>query len=382
MGHYIEVLTYGITDQNGFSSGHSSKILRKQYFYEGVPVTALRHRELPDNHSFTFDLINMDIYHEVKKIFKTGEFNLYHCAHPLYITSSIKAAKDSGVKVVLMFTDYWFMCPLGIMLRFDNTLCEGPDEGRNCLKYCFKKVGDENMRKRITDSRKLLDYCDCFLSPSHFLIGLFNHAGFIDSNRFTLSRHGFDYAKKKRHFFKNPGDVITFGYIGTVQYHKGAHVMVEGFKRARHQNIRLEVWGGCFHEVGFQRSVKKIAGKDDRIKFKGSYDFNDIENILEGIDVVIVPSIWYENAPLTITSSLAYGVPVITSNIGGMSELVKDGHNGLTFRVGDSSNLSAKISMIASNPAIINAFKHNIQYPIRVEEEAFNTELIYKQLFG
>ena len=79
------------------------------------------------------------------------------------------------------------------------------------------------------------------------------------------------------------------------------------------------------------------AKEDPRIEFKGYYEFNDVEKILQDIDVVIVPSIWYENAPLTISTSLAYGIPVITSDVGGMSEAIKDGQNGLTFRIGDAA---------------------------------------------
>ena len=141
-----------------------------------------------------------------------------------------------------------------------------------------------------------------------------------------------------------------------------------------------QVWGGCFNEVEYERNLVEKAKEDPRIEFKGYYEFNDVERILQDIDVVIVPSIWYENAPLTISTSLAYGIPVITSDVGGMSEMVKDGQNGLTFRIGDADDLSTKIGLIADDPGLISTFSRNIRYPIRVEEEAFNTELFYKQI--
>ncbi len=380
MGHYVKVLTYAFRDESEFQKSRKTDLLLREYSFEGVPVVALRHTIQPDDLVFVLDFMDMNIYEETKRIFETEGFDLYHCAHPLRIASSIKAARDAGVKVVLMVTDYFMMCPMGIMLRADNTLCDGPDEGRNCLKYCFGGVRKERMERRNSDASALLECCDRLLSPSRFLIGLFNHTGFIPAETFFLSRHGFDYGKKKKYFFEEPGEPIIFGYIGTVQYHKGVHIMVDGFKKTKNQNIRLQIWGGCFHEIEYEKSVLKIAEGDSRIEFKGSYDFNYIEEILETIDVVIVPSIWYENAPLTINTSLAYGIPVITSDIGGMSEVIKDGLNGLTFRVGDSADFAEKIASVAGNPELITAFKRNIQYPIRVEEEAFNTELIYKQL--
>jgi glycosyltransferase involved in cell wall biosynthesis len=125
----------------------------------------------------------------------------------------------------------------------------------------------------------------------------------------------------------------------------------------------------------------ELSKKDTRIEFKGSYDYNDICKVLEEIDVVIVPSIWYENAPLTIATSLAYGIPVLASDIGGMKEAINNGRNGLLFRVGDSNDLSKKIELLSHNPQIIKEISASIQYPIRIEEEAFNTELIYKNLY-
>jgi glycosyltransferase involved in cell wall biosynthesis len=382
MGHFVKVLTYAFRDQDGFSAGHSSRMLFKEYTYEGVPVIALRHKSHPDDIVFVFDLIDMDVHNEAGRIFKKDNFDMYHCAHPLRIASSIRAAKDAGVKVTLMLTDYFLMCPQGIMLRSNSSLCDGPDHGRNCLKYCFAHVGEQRMQRRISEAHSLLGCCDYLLSPSQFLIGAFNHTGFISADKFILSRHGFDYAKKKGHFFREPGETVTFGYIGTVQYHKGVHIMVEGFKEAQRQNrnVRLQIWGGCFHEVEYQKSVRKIAAGNPHIEFKGQYDFNDIEDILRNIDVIIVPSIWYENAPLTITTGLAHGIPVITSDIGGMKELINDGQNGFTFKVGDSADLSQKISAIANDPGIIRSFKRHIRYPIRIEEEAFNMELIFRGL--
>ena len=381
MGHYVKVLTYAFREIDDLPEGNSTLISR-EYSYEGVPVISLKHRQQPDDLTFVFDFLDMDIYNKVKEIFDTDKFDLYHCAHPLRIASSIKAARDSGVRVVLMATDYFMMCPMGIMLRPNAVLCDGPDNGRNCLKYCFPHVGEDRMQKRITDASMLLECCDCLLSPSQFLIHLFNKTRFIPSNQFVLSRHGFDYTKKKNHSRKNANNPIVFGYIGTIQYHKGVHIMVEGFKKTNNQNIRLQVWGGCFNELAYQEDLRKTAESDPRIEFKGFYKFNDIEDILRQIDVVIVPSIWYENAPLTITTSLAYGVPVITSAIGGMSEMIKERHNGLTYIVGDPTDLAAKINLVAETPSLIEIFQRNIQYPIRVEEEAFRTELVYMQVLA
>lgn len=378
-GHYVKVLTYAFKEEDNLKKSFWSNLLKKEYSYEGVPVVALKHEKQPDDLSFVFDFMDREIYKEVEGIIKNEGYDIYHCAHPLRIASSIKAAKDLGLKVIFMLTDYFMMCPMGIMLRTDNTLCDGPAEGINCMKYCFTNVSKERVEKRFSDSRLLLSHCDILLSPSKFLVGMFDYTDFIQMSKFTLCRHGFDYSKKKQFIKDKKNNATIFGYIGTIQYHKGVHIMVEAFKKIKNPNIRLQIWGGCFHEVEYQKSVMELSKGDSRIEFKGSYDYNDIHKVLEKIDVVIVPSIWYENAPLTIATSLAYGIPVIASDIGGMREAINN-KNGLLFKVGDPKDLSKKIKLLSDNPDLIKEISRSIQYPIRIEEEAFNTEQIYKSL--
>ncbi|MDD3663546.1 MAG: glycosyltransferase, partial [Candidatus Pacebacteria bacterium] len=63
---------------------------------------------------------------------------------------------------------------------------------------------------------------------------------------------------------------------------------------------------------------------------------------------VIIPSIWYENMPLSMLEALNLGTPVIASEIGGMPEIVKTGYNGLLFKPGDKEDLVKKINSINS----------------------------------
>ncbi len=381
LGHQVKVLTYAFNEEGSFKKRYSSKMLWKEYSYKGVPVVALKHEKQPDDHMFIFNFFDNEIYKEVRMVLERDDpFDVYHCAHPLRLASSVRAAKETGCKVVLMVTDYFLMCPQGILVRFDNTLCAGPDEGRNCKKHCFTRVKEETWQRRMAEAHSLVGLCDCLLSPSRFLIGLFDYSGFIPVDRFTLSRHGFDYALKKSTFSKEQGEGITFGYIGTIQYHKGVHIMLEGFRRCRDKNMKLQVWGGCYGDEGYQKRIVKMARKDSRVELKGPYDYEQIGEVLREIDVVIVPSVWYENAPLTILSTLAFGIPVITSNIGGMSEMIEDGKNGFTFQVGRPEDLAEKIQLIVDNPEVLFSLRRNIDFPIRIEEEALNTELVYRAL--
>ena len=104
--------------------------------------------------------------------------------------------------------------------------------------------------------------------------------------------------------------------------------------------------------------------------------------VLAGIDVVVVPSLWYENAPLVIGTAQAFGIPVIATGLGGMKEMVVDGVNGFTFRLGDSEDLADKIRRLGAKPDLLADLNKNKMLPPRIESEAFLLERLYFDLVG
>jgi len=57
------------------------------------------------------------------------------------------------------------------------------------------------------------------------------------------------------------------------------------------------------------------------------------------LDLLVVPSTWWENSPLTVLEALAAGVPVVGSRTGGLPELIEDGRTGLLVTPGDAAAL-------------------------------------------
>ena len=96
--------------------------------------------------------------------------------------------------------------------------------------------------------------------------------------------------------------------------------------------------------------------------------------------MLVVPSIWHENSPLTIHEAFMACVPVITSNIGGMAELVQDGVNGLLFQVGDSKDLAKRIQMVIDATGLIERLRKNIKPVIPIENPALEIREIYRSL--
>src|SRR5262249_16081354 len=103
-----------------------------------------------------------------------------------------------------------------------------------------------------------------------------------------------------------------------------------------------------------------MARRDKRIHFCGEYAANRLCEIMQEIDVIVVPSLWYENNPLVVSEALASNVPVIVSDVGGMTETVKDNFNGFTFEMGSATKLREILQKLADNPELLNSLKDNI----------------------
>ena len=98
--------------------------------------------------------------------------------------------------------------------------------------------------------------------------------------------------------------------------------------------------------------------------------------------LLVVPSIWQENAPLVIQEAFLAKTPVIASRIGGIPELVQDHRNGLLFEPGNPLDLYNKIRMIIDTPDYINKLKENIPAVKSIEEDSLELEKIYRSLTG
>jgi glycosyltransferase involved in cell wall biosynthesis len=383
MGHEVCVLTYELNEL-GPQHISGNGVQRHDYEFEGVSVVALRHLDVSDRGgigAISFWPHEGELLSEIKQLIAERCFDMLHCVHPMRVGAVLDGAKQASLKVLLTLTDYWMLCPRITLLRPDGSLCEGPDHGKACASHCFKGMSGQ-LLYRYRECLAGLKCANVIMAPSQFLIDMFSRNG-VDTSNFIHLPHGMNYAIMQnvpRRSSSIPDKTITFGFIGTVQPHKGVHVLVEAFKSVQAPNIRLKIYGGFCGEHDYFAGLKRTATGDSRIEFHGEYDYNDVAKIMEGIDVVVVPSVWYENAPLAISTAQMFGIPVITTALGGMAEMVKDGANGLTFALGDVQGLSRKIRLLADNPQMVIELGRNNLPPPRIEAEAFQLEQLYRRI--
>jgi glycosyltransferase involved in cell wall biosynthesis len=135
--------------------------------------------------------------------------------------------------------------------------------------------------------------------------------------------------------------------MGSIMEKKGIGLLVNAFRG----------------DLGKQLTIRGFRDKRALTQFRLKHPgfraqlelFNpDKASFFKKVDVVIVPSIWYENQPAVIIEAFNYGKPVICSDLGAFPELVEDNVSGLLFKTGDANDLKEKISYLNARPMEIH----------------------------
>ncbi len=246
---------------------------------------------------------------------------------------------------------------------------------------------NRNQIKRIRERKNyivnMLNKIDLLIAPSNFLREKFLNYFCIPEDKIIFSNYGINtenVEKSQRH----PTDKLILGYLGTLMPTKGIHIVIDAFVKIHQDKAELKIYGEApnrSHLAYIELIKRKIEGKNN-VKIMGKYEREQLPGILKELDILVVPSIWHENSPLTIQEAFIAGVPVITSNIGGMAELVSDKVDGLHFKVGDSKDLYRKIMMLIENPGLIRKMSANAPSIKSIEEKAQELESIYEDLIA
>lgn len=118
------------------------------------------------------------------------------------------------------------------------------------------------------------------------------------------------------------------------------------------------------------------------MSFRGRFDNSRLSEIYREIDVLVVPSTWYENSPITIHEAFLLHTPLVVSDIGGMAELVTDGEDGLHFRVGDPVDLAEKLGRFVDDPDLATRLGEAAPPIKTLAEDAREMEERYRALIA
>lgn len=362
--------------------------------YDGLPFF-----EAINNHAFpTLERTYRDAAMEanLRTVLDAVRPDVVHVQHlHLHSIGYVDILKDRQKRILWTLHEYLPLCLRhGQLLRTDGALCQGPEdlECANCARLWPPPEGAalpgavlDELRQQAVGTRRramqaALSKVDLFVAPSSFLRDMYVACGFIAPERIEVSDYGF--AQRPAPARRRAADgSLRLGFLGTIADWKGVHLIVEAFNGLPERGLECRIYGDLTflpdYSLGLRRARRHVG-----VRFLGAFDNRRVAEILAEIDVLIVPSIWFENSPLTIHEAFLAGVPVLCSDRGGMAELVADGVSGLHFRMGDARDLRAKIVRLSTEPALLETLRRGIPPVKDIEEDARQTEARLERLAG
>ncbi|MCA9319118.1 MAG: glycosyltransferase [Planctomycetes bacterium] len=235
--------------------------------------------------------------------------------------------------------------------------------------------------KRFARMQQALGAADLLITPSSFLRDEFIRLFDVAPERIIHSHNGMTFD----HVVAHPpteSDVLRFGFVGSVIPTKGVHVLVEAAKKlAKLQGFRVDIYGAPNRwTVDYEKECHTAAKGLDHVVFHGRFDNKKIGEVLSKIDVLVVPSIWYENAPLTLNEAGMTGTPVLVSDKGGMLEFVRDNRYGRTFKLGDPEDLAREMRRLIEDRSLVAGLVGKKPWIKPVAENATELEAIYDRI--
>jgi GT2 family glycosyltransferase/glycosyltransferase involved in cell wall biosynthesis len=326
------------------------------------------------------------------------------------------------IPVVLSLNDYWLFCQRGQLLDLDLKRCPGPDPARcaTCMglaasgrpvvhraarwfralerhasarlaalgrrlatgvnRRAVPASARDEIVRRLDHVRTVCDSASRLLAPSHTLLEQFVRFG-VSRTRLQIQQMGIDV----RAFADAPrqdSDRLRIGFIGSLMVSKAPHVLLEAFAGLPHERVALTIAGDVvpYHgDDSYAARIRPMLAAAD-VQWLGGVRHDQVPSILASLDVLVVPSVWVENAPLVVKEAFAANVPVVASNLGGLAEMVTDGRSGLLFAPGDAGDLRRVLMRLLNEEGLADRLREGIPHVRTIAADAAWTEGAYEEV--
>jgi glycosyltransferase involved in cell wall biosynthesis len=393
----------------------SANIQATEDVYRDIPVRRLHFNWTQAPNIFRYLYHNPNVEHYLSDWFEHTQFDVLHITSCASLSASvIPVARKFHIPILLTATDYSFLCWRNTLLRGDGSLCDGAQQPWDCARcvmgnskmYRALSIFPESLTapflkalaqypaitrhtglkgmlgdwdERVAYLHHTLKQVDLIVTASRLLQKLYVRAG-VPNNKIMYSTYGLDTSWAKGYETKKTSHDLRLGFIGQILPIKGPDILIRAMRSLPpNLPIQLKIYGDLAKSPRYGRQLHELAQGDTRIHFLGTFENNKMGAVLSDIDVLVVPSIWYD-FPLVIPSALATKTPVIATRLAGMDELVEHNVNGLLFERGDVDGLAKQIKRLLDEPDLWKRLRANIASVKTVEEMTREYQSLYNRL--
>ncbi len=267
-----------------------------------------------------------------------------HCIYHHLSPAILPVLKERGIPTVMTAHDLKIACPAYKMLN-DSGICEQCNTGpllnviknrcvRNSLAASTTVFFESVVHRWLDTYQRNLDRV---VVPSRFFLEKFVEWGW-PREKFSYIPNYVDATVMEPDI--RPGAYFLF--FGRLAPEKGVATLIRAAASAK---VPLKIVGTGPIESELRKLADDLGGDID---FVGYLSGERLHQCIRNSRAVVLPSEWYENAPMSILESYALGKPVIGARIGGIPELVPEGETGWLFESGNVAALADLLTQVSN----------------------------------
>ena len=395
-----------------------------EFYYQGIKVYTIP-KNIIKYKNFINTYSEKKVIKPFQKLLKKFKPDIIHYHHLMHLSLDlVKIAKKNKIPQVITLHDYWFQCLTHQRITTRNKLCLNytPQKCAKCLfdilnsgpitsttfslntflnqtnklnyflnltkkifirsfgkiKFLFeRKKYTDMVKKRNMSMKQALKEINMVILPTKFLAKEFKKWGI--NNNSIQSSDGINTGQFKN-FKKKTSKTLRFVYIGSIIHNKGLDLVLKAWPKLDKGNYNLKIYGNLKTDKKYANQINKLSKGLKNIKFCGTFTPNDISKIYSEIDVLLVPSRWFENAPLVLRNTRLVKIPAIVANIGSMPELVQNNKNGYLYENENILSLAEKMNFFIKDPSLQQKLTKNITKQKSIKDNVSELTQIYQKL--
>ena len=333
----------------------------------------------------------------------------------------VQAAKQRHIPVVFTYHTPTVSCQRGTLMLWGEDFCDGRLEVVRCAGCTLnglgmhgpladkvgrlppalgRWLGDRGLQGGIWTALRMSELTRVRHAVFHKMMAEVDHVvavcnwvqeiivlNNVPPAKVSLSRHGIKWEPDQpppvaSSLAPEAGYPTRIAFVGRLDRTKGLHVLIAAFHAAPTMNARLDVYGIVQSpaNVAYQKEMKSLAGTDPRISFCNPIPSGEVVSRLRQYDFLAVPSQWLETGPLVALEAFAAGIPVIGSNLGGLTELVRHDVNGLLIEPDALGRWGETLQRVANDASLRARLKAGVRPPRASVEVAHEMLALYQSL--
>lgn len=410
-GHQVTVVSAIFQGEPGMGE------MISRYEYQGIPVVCIDKNLLP--HTRVKETYYQPEMREVlERVLRDLNPDIVHVTHLINHTAALlEVTQALGIATFATFTDFFGFCLNNKLEAANGDLCAGPSASRTNCVACHLKAAAHNpgaapwMRHATTAglaqviasgvnwARRMpglrggpIDgLVEDIVCRPNTLAGLYNAGyraavaptkflrGAYEANGIRVPLHNIQFGvdiDRSPKPERLAGHIPIIGFIGQIAPHKGTDLLIEAFRRLPKKAAILRIYGPEDQDPSYMRLLTGLARGFD-IQFMGTFVKEKMAEIFQGMDLLVIPSRWYENSPLVLLNALATHTPVLVADVAGMTEFIESGINGYAFERGSIDHLHQHLAELIKSSGDLYSLAKTTRYDRTPSIMANETMAIY-----